>query len=182
MQSICRRSINSTVSVGHIPARTTHTAFYTSALNTVDFLQIQSKIGATSGSGLPSFSTFLASLKSTGLGDMLTTGGPYLVFAPTDEAFAALPKDKLNTLLADPKALAELLHNHIVEGYYPYGSLSAAPGLRGPDRTVINMLGKPLRLLYTTINGVEIGENAGVLVANGTRINIVSNLLLPDAK
>ena len=44
------------------------------------------------------------------------------------------------------------------------------------------MLGKPLRLLYTTINGVEIGENAGVLVANGTRINIVSNLLLPDAK
>jgi len=41
----------------------------------------------------------LAAIKTAGLTDMLVTGGPYLVLAPTDEAFAALPKETRDALL-----------------------------------------------------------------------------------
>jgi uncharacterized surface protein with fasciclin (FAS1) repeats len=52
---------------------------------------------------------------------MLETGGPYVVFPPTDEAFADLPKNQLDALMADPKVLADVLRYHIVEGFYPRG-------------------------------------------------------------
>ena len=53
---------------------------------------------------------------------------PYLVMAPTDEAFAELPKDRLEELMADPEALRNVLRNHIIEGYVPRGSLAKSPG------------------------------------------------------
>ena len=71
---------------------------------------------ARSGGIAPTNSTFLAALKATGLSDMLAHGGPYLVFAPTDEAFAALGKDKLDALMSDRQALTNLLRRHIVQG------------------------------------------------------------------
>ena len=114
-----------------------------------------------------------------------------------DDAFAALPTDKRDALLADPKALADLLLGHIVEGYYPYGSLSPASVIRGFNRTVTNMRGEQLKLSGDehglTING-ELVEVAGpnfatnftsgdaVLVANGVWVRGVSKVLLPDAK
>ena len=78
---------------------------------------------------------------------MLANGGPYLLFAPTDAAFAALPKDQRDALLADPQALGDLLRSHIVEGYYPPRSLSPNPADTGINRTVTNLLGAPLALL-----------------------------------
>jgi hypothetical protein len=113
----------------------THTAFETSSLNTIDFLQGRSDGFAKIGHPEWGFTTFLAALKSTGMAEMLATSGPYLVFAPQNQAFETLPKEKLDALMADPKALASLVRNHIVEGYYPIGSLSRAPGLH-PDRTL----------------------------------------------
>jgi hypothetical protein len=74
-----------------------------STLPIPDFLQLQSDFSAKYGGSMWAHSKFLAALKTAGLYDMLATGGPYLLLAPRDEAFAALPKDKLDVLVADPK-------------------------------------------------------------------------------
>jgi uncharacterized surface protein with fasciclin (FAS1) repeats len=62
------------------------------------------------------FSTLLTAATEAGLVDTLTSEGPFTVFAPTDEAFAALPEGALEDLLADPEALADVLLYHVVAG------------------------------------------------------------------
>jgi uncharacterized surface protein with fasciclin (FAS1) repeats len=62
------------------------------------------------------FETLVAAVEAAGLTQALATGGPFTVFAPTDEAFAALPEGTVEALLADPDALAEILKYHVVKG------------------------------------------------------------------
>ncbi len=159
----------------------THTSMNTSGLNTIDYLQGLST-EHTTVSSVPSFATFLAAVKTAGLTDLLTTGGPHLVFVPSDEAFAALSKDQLAALMADPKALANFLQAYIVAGFYPSGTL----GHGGFDRTVTNLLGKPLVLFGQddnfNINGVNVGLIDTTMVANGTRYMLIKQLIEPAAK
>jgi len=63
-----------------------------------------------------SFETLLAAATAAGLVDTLKSDGPFTVFAPTDEAFAALPDGTVEGLLADPEALAAILLYHVVPG------------------------------------------------------------------
>ena len=63
-----------------------------------------------------SFTTLLTAATAAGLVETLQGEGPYTVFAPTDEAFAALPAGTLDALLADPEALKKVLLYHVVEG------------------------------------------------------------------
>lgn len=63
-----------------------------------------------------SFTTLVEALKAAELVDTLKGEGPFTVFAPTDEAFAKIPKDKLNALLKDKKALTKVLTYHVVPG------------------------------------------------------------------
>merc|ERR1719315_816634 len=67
-------------------------------------------------SGDKRFSTLLAAVGAAGLADTLATGGPFTVFAPTNEAFAKVPKDALDGLLADKEALTKVLLRHVVPG------------------------------------------------------------------
>lgn len=62
------------------------------------------------------FTTLVTAIKAAGLVDTLKGPGPFTVFAPTDEAFAKLPKEKLDMLLKDPMKLKEVLTFHVVEG------------------------------------------------------------------
>merc|ERR1712212_119123 len=64
----------------------------------------------------PQLSTLLAAVKAAGLVDTLASEGPFTVFAPTNEAFAKVPKDALNGLLADKDALTAVLLRHVVPG------------------------------------------------------------------
>jgi len=163
-----------------------HTSPSTSLLNVIDFLQGASDEAAKKGSRSPSFKTFLAALETTGLTQMLTTGGPYLLFPPTDEAFTALPKATRDALLADPKALADVLRAHIVEGYYPPGTLITGRFADRFERTVSNMLGAKLALSSDDglfINGDRVGGEDTVMVANGTRVFVqINKVLLPATK
>ncbi len=63
-----------------------------------------------------SFDTLVAAVKAAGLVDTLKGEGPFTVFAPTDEAFAKIPKAKLDALLADKNALTAVLTYHVVPG------------------------------------------------------------------
>lgn len=63
-----------------------------------------------------SFKTLVTAAKEAGLVEALKGPGPLTVFAPTDEAFAKLPKGALEGLLADKEKLAAVLKYHVVPG------------------------------------------------------------------
>jgi len=62
------------------------------------------------------FNTLVQAVKAAGLVDTLKGPGPFTVFAPTDEAFAKIPKGELDILLKDTAKLKEVLTFHVVEG------------------------------------------------------------------
>jgi uncharacterized surface protein with fasciclin (FAS1) repeats len=63
-----------------------------------------------------SFNTLVTAVKAAGLVDTLKGTGPFTVFAPTDEAFAKIPKETLEGLLNNPEALKKVLLYHVVSG------------------------------------------------------------------
>ncbi len=77
-----------------------------------------------------SFNTLVAALKAADLVDTLNAPGPYTVFAPTDEAFAALPAGVLDKLLL-PKnkaTLTKILTYHVVAGNVPASAVKTGSG------------------------------------------------------
>ena len=60
------------------------------------------------------FTTLLAAVEAAGLTEALKSEGPLTVFAPTDDAFAALPEGTIESLLADIDALTAILTYHVV--------------------------------------------------------------------
>ena len=62
------------------------------------------------------FKTLVAAVQAAGLVDTLKGKGPFTVFAPTDEAFAKIPKATLDALLKDKAALTKILTYHVVSG------------------------------------------------------------------
>jgi len=157
------------------------TAAASSDLSTINFLQSFSGKQLTMQERV-SFDTLLAAIKTAGLTDTLNTGGPYLFFAPTDAAFAALPKDKLDTLLADPQAIASLLRGLIVPGYFPVGTLSKSPNAAF-ERSLTNLLGGKLVVgADFTLNGADTGSLRTASVANGNQVHPISKLVLPAAQ
>lgn len=63
-----------------------------------------------------SFKTLVAAVQAAGLVDTLSGPGPFTVFAPTDEAFAKIPKETLDAVLADKEKLTAILTYHVVSG------------------------------------------------------------------
>ena len=108
------------------------------------------------------FTTLVAAVQAAGLEETLRGEGPFTVFAPTDDAFAALPAGTVDTLLADPSgALTDILTYHVVEG-----EVLAAD--------VVGMDGQAV----TTVNGgtftVGVDGDAVTLTdAQGNTVNVV---------
>ncbi len=127
--------------------------------------------------GSPDHNTLETAVIAAGLADDLSGEGPFTVFAPTDDAFAALPEGTLDALLADPTgALANVLLYHVVSGKVMSTDLSdgmVATTLLGKDVTV-------------TINGDGVFINdAKVTVAdleadNGV-VHVIDAVLIPPA-
>lgn len=62
------------------------------------------------------FQTLVSAVEEAGLVDTLKGEGPFTVFAPTDEAFAKIPQDQLESLLANKTQLTAVLTYHVVAG------------------------------------------------------------------
>jgi OOP family OmpA-OmpF porin len=75
----------------------------------------------------PQFSTLAGLLESTGLDEQLRTDGPFTIFAPNNDAFAAIPEADLAALADDPEALSGVLLRHVVAGAVPAASLVDGP-------------------------------------------------------
>src|SRR3954464_12667561 len=77
--------------------------------------------------------TLVAAVKEAGLVDTLSGTGPFTVFAPTNEAFDALPKGTVDTLVKpqDKATLTKILTYHVVSGRYTAKDLTALVAKRG---------------------------------------------------
>lgn len=74
------------------------------------------------------FETLVAAVQAAGLVDTLQGDGPFTVFAPTDDAFAALPAGTLEALLADTDTLTKILTYHVVSGKVMAGDVVGLDG------------------------------------------------------
>lgn len=125
-----------------------------------------------------SFSTLLAAVEAAGLADELSGEGPFTVFAPTDEAFAAIPADTLNALLADPQGqLSQILLYHVVAG-----KVMAADVTDGLEAA--SLQGGPLTFTVGADGSVKIGDvnvvATDVEASNGV-IHVIDAVLMPPA-
>ena len=122
------------------------------------------------------FSTLLTAAEAAGLVDTLNSEGPFTVFAPTDEAFAALPDGTLESLLEDPDALAQILLYHVVPGEVLAADvvgLSSATSAQGEDIT-ITIDGETV-----TLNGAANVVTTDVDASNGV-IHIIDTVMIPE--
>lgn len=126
-----------------------------------------------------SFKTLAAALNAAGLIDTLKGDGPYTVFAPTDEAFAKLPKGTVETLLKpENKAkLQAILLNHVVKGDVMASRVVKMSGATavGGQRLEIRATGKGV-----TVDGVHVIKT-DVKASNGV-IHVIDSVMLPTDK
>ena len=126
-----------------------------------------------------SFTTLLAAVEAAGLADELSGEGPFTVFAPTDEAFAKIPADTINALLADPQGqLTQILLYHVVPG-----KVMAADVTDG--LTAETLQGAPLTFTVGADGSVKIGDvnvvATDVEASNGV-IHVIDAVLMPPAE
>ena len=127
--------------------------------------------------GAGQFNTLVAAVKAAGLVGALQGKGPFTVFAPTDEAFAKLPAGTVESLLKDPKALANILLFHVVPGAVKAEAVK--DGL-----TAKTLQGSPVT--FKVMDGKAMIEGAGivatdVMASNGV-IHVIDSVILPPAK
>ncbi len=120
------------------------------------------------------FNTLVAAAKAAGLVEALQSKGPFTVFAPTDEAFAELPEGTVESLLADPNALRELLLYHVVPGKVLAAdvvNLKSATTAQGSDINIV-----------VAENGVRINDanvvQTDIEASNGV-IHVIDAVILP---
>lgn len=123
--------------------------------------------------GAGQFNTLAKALTAAGLIDTLKGPGPFTVFAPTDAAFAKIPADKLNALLADKAALTKVLTYHVVAG-----KVMAADVKSGKTKTV---QGQDLTIMVSS-KGVRVNDatvtKTDILATNGV-IHVIDQVVMP---
>jgi uncharacterized surface protein with fasciclin (FAS1) repeats len=123
------------------------------------------------------FTTLVKLVKAAGLAGTLSGKGPYTVFAPTDAAFAKVPKKTLNALLKNKAQLRQVLLYHVTSGKVTAAKvvkLTSAPTLAGKSLAV-SVRGGGVYLNRTT----KVVQ-ADVPATNGV-IHVVNKVLIPPA-
>ncbi len=122
-----------------------------------------------------SFNTLVQAVEAAGLVDTLKGEGPFTVFAPTDEAFAKVPEDTLNALLADQEALTSVLTYHVVAGKVMAADvvgLESAETVQGQSIT-ITVDGDTVMVDEATVVQTDIETSNGV-------IHVIDSVILPE--
>jgi uncharacterized surface protein with fasciclin (FAS1) repeats len=128
--------------------------------------------------GNPDFSTLVTAVTEAGLVETLNGDGPFTVFAPTNEAFAALPAGTLDSLLADPSgALTDVLKLHVIAGAVDSAAATAAAG------TNVETLGGPVAVALEgeslTVGGATV-VTADIEACNGI-IHVIDAVITAPA-
>ena len=121
-----------------------------------------------------SFKTLATALQAAGLVETLKGKGPFTVFAPTDEAFAKIPKADLDALIADKAKLTKVLTYHVVAG-----KVMASDVVKLKDaKTVEGQLVKIDTSHGVMINNAKVVK-ADVEASNGV-IHVIDTVILPQ--
>ena len=121
------------------------------------------------------FQTLVTAVKAADLVETLKGTGPFTVFAPTDAAFAKIPADKLEALLADKEKLAAVLTYHVVPGKVMAADvvkLDSAATVQGQSVSIAVKDGKVF------IDGAEV-STADIETSNGV-IHVIDSVILPN--
>lgn len=144
------------------------------ALTALSFaaLSVQAKDIVDTAVANGNFKTLAAALQAAGLVDTLKGAGPFTVFAPTDAAFAKIPKADLDALLKDKAKLTSILTYHVVPGKVMAKDVKA-----GKVKTV-----QGSELTVTTTGGVMV-DNAKVtatdVAADNGVIHVIDTVIMP---
>lgn len=111
------------------------------------------------------FATLLSAVQAAGLDETLSGKGPFTVLAPSDAAFAKLPKEKVEGLLGDPEALKKVLTYHVIAGEF-----SAADLLEKGEAKTVN--GAMVTLAQLDVAKADIKTSNGV-------IHVLNAVLVP---
>jgi len=124
------------------------------------------------------FKTLVAATQAAGLVETLNTKGPFTVFAPTDDAFAKLPKGTVDSLLKDIPKLKAILTYHVVEGKVPASDVVEHPKLttlQGQDLKIDAAkwhLHKSVKVNNANILKADVKADNGI-------IHVIDKVLLP---
>ena len=120
-----------------------------------------------------SFKTLVQAVQAAGLVETLSGEGPFTVFAPTDEAFAQIPQDTLQAVLANKEQLTAILTYHVVPG-----KLMAADVVRSTQLQTV----QGQSITVSTEGGVRI-DNANVvqtdIEADNGVIHVIDRVIMP---
>ena len=137
--------------------------------------------------GADNFSTLVAAVKAAGLVDTLSGDGPYTVFAPVNDAFAALPDGTVDTLLKpeNKDQLTKILTCHVVAGKVTAADLQGQ--LEGKDSIPVDTVGGCTLTASKSDAGITLTDEAGgtatvvqpdVAASNG-EIHAIDAVLMP---
>jgi uncharacterized surface protein with fasciclin (FAS1) repeats len=135
-------------------------------------LAVQAKDIVDTAVAAGNFKTLATALQAAGLVETLKGKGPFTVFAPTDEAFAKVPKEQLDALLKDKAALTKVLTYHVVPGKVMAKDVKA-----GKVKTV-----QGSELTLATAGGVMVDGakvTATDIVADNGVIHVIDSVVLP---
>lgn len=121
------------------------------------------------------FNSLLAAVEAAGLTEVLKGEGPFTLLAPTDAAFAKIPADVLDGLLADVDALTEVLTYHVIDGEAPasvVAQLDAATTLQGGEVAISVAEDGTVRINDSTVLLTDIMTRNGI-------IHAIDTVLLP---
>jgi len=119
------------------------------------------------------FTTLLAAVDAAGLRDALEGPGPFTVFAPVDDAFAALPPGTVQTLVENPPQLARILKYHVLSGAYDKADLVAQAewsSLEGAPLPIRRS--EPFEVKNATVVTADIACDNGV-------VHVIDRVMLP---
>ncbi|MEM7009080.1 MAG: fasciclin domain-containing protein [Thermodesulfobacteriota bacterium] len=127
--------------------------------------------------GAGSFTTLVAAVQAAGLEETLRGEGPYTVFAPTDEAFAALPEGTVENLLKpeNKEQLVAILTYHVVPG-----KVTSADVVKVTEAKSVNGKGIPIAVNDGKVkvdNATVV--TADVMASNGV-IHVIDAVIIPD--
>jgi uncharacterized surface protein with fasciclin (FAS1) repeats len=133
--------------------------------------------------------TLVAAVKAAGLVDTLESAGPFTVFAPTNEAFAALPKGTVDTLLKpeNKDKLTAILTYHVVPGHMTAADIAGKIDEMGGKLTLKTVQGEELTFARMGKSALTVTDAKGdvaritiadVLQSNGV-IHVINKVLIP---
>jgi uncharacterized surface protein with fasciclin (FAS1) repeats len=119
------------------------------------------------------FNTLLAAVDAGGLRGALEGPGPFTVFAPVDEAFAALPPGTVQTLVDNPPQLARILKYHVLAGAHSRAELVAQPEWESLEGAPIPIRrAEPFEVKNATVVSADIVCDNGV-------VHVIDRVILP---